>query len=64
MQTDRKFDIKRVMEKIKKEIRKWLDHITELNLNEENLMEAINSRAIPVASYVMNVYNLRNSDLD
>ena len=52
------------MEKIKKEIRKWLDHITGLNLNGQNLMEAINSRVVRVTGYVANIYNLRNSDLD
>ena len=37
------------MERVKKEIRKRLDHPTELNLNDRNLMKAINCRVIPVA---------------
>ena len=36
-----KIDAKRVMERVKKEIRKRLDHLTELNLNGQNLMKAI-----------------------
>ena len=38
-----KIDVKRVMERVKKEIRKRLDHLTSLNLNDQNLMKAINS---------------------
>ena len=59
-----KIDVKRVMEKVKKEIRKRLDHLTSLNLNDQNLMKAINCRAIPVAGYVMHVCNLRKGELD
>ena len=58
-----KIDVKRVMERIKKEIRR-LDHLTRLNLDDKNLMKAINSRVIPVAGYVMNVCNLGKGDLD
>ena len=56
-------DVKRVMERETKKIRR-LDHLTRLNLNDENLMKAINSRVIPAADYVMNVCNLRKGDLD
>ena len=59
-----KIDLKRVMERVKKEIRKRLDHLTSLNLNDQNLMLAINSRVIPVAGYVMNVCHLGKNDLD
>ena len=38
-----KIDMKRVMERVKKEIRKRLNHLTSLNLNDQNLMKAINS---------------------
>ena len=41
-----KIDVKRVMERVKKEIRKRLEHLTELNLNDQNLMKAINCRVI------------------
>ena len=44
-----KIDVKRVMERVKKEIRKRLDHLTSLNLNDQSLLKAINSRVIPVA---------------
>ena len=59
-----KIDVKRVMERVKKEIRRRLDHLTGLNLNDKNLMKAINCRVIPVAGYVMNVCNLGKGDLD
>ena len=59
-----KIDTKRVMERVKKEIRKRLDHLTRLNLNDVNLMKAINCQLIPVADQVMNVCNLGKDDLD
>ena len=37
-----KIDVIRVMERVKTEIRKRLDHLTGLNLNDKNLMKAIN----------------------
>ena len=52
------------MEGAKKEIRKRLDHLVRLNLNDKDLMKVINWRVIPVAGYVMNVYNLGKGDLD
>ena len=58
-----KIDVKRVMERVKKEIRKRLDHLMGLNLNDKNLMKAINCRVIPIAGYVMNVCNLGKGDL-
>ena len=58
-----KSDVKRVMERVKKEIRR-LGHLMGLNLNNKNLMKAINCRVIPVAGYLMNVCNLGKSDLD
>ena len=37
-----KRDVKRVMERVKKEIRRRLDHLMGLNLNDKNLMKEIN----------------------
>ena len=59
-----KIDVKRVMEIVKKEIRKRLDHLMGLNLNDKNLMKAINCQVIPIAGYVMNVCNLGKGDLE
>ena len=59
-----KIDVKRVMERVKTEIRRRLDHLTRLNLNDKNLMKAINCQVIPVAGYVMDVCNLGKSDLE
>ena len=43
-----KIDVKRVMERVKKEIRRRLGHLMRLNLNDGNLMKASNCRVIPV----------------
>ena len=59
-----KIDVKRVNERVKKEIKRRLDHLTELNLNDKNMMKAINCRVISVAGYVMNICNLGKGDLD
>ena len=59
-----KIDVKRVMERVKKEIGKRLDHLTWLNLNDQNLMKAINCRVVPVAGYVMNVCHSRKRELE
>ena len=59
-----KIDVKRVMERVKKEIRRRLDHLTGLNFNDKKMMKAINCQVIPVAGYVMNDCNLGKGDLD
>ena len=48
-----KIDVKRVMERLKNEIRKRLDQLVSLNLNDQNLVRAINCRVIPVAGYIV-----------
>ena len=58
-----KNDVKWVVERVKTEIRKRLDHLMELNLNDKKLMKAINCWVIPVAGYIMNVCNLGKGDL-
>ena len=53
------------MERVKREIRKKLDHLKGLNLNDKNLMmKEINYWVMPVAGYVMNICYLGKSDLD
>ena len=52
------------MERIKKEIRKTLLHLTGLNLNDKNLMKVINCWVVTVAGYIMNVCNLAKGDLE
>ena len=59
-----KIDVKRVIERVKKEIKRRLDHLTGLNLNDKNLMKVITCRVIPVASYKMNVFNRDKGDSD
>ena len=49
---------------MKKEIRKRLEQPVEMNLNDENLMKAINCRVVPVVTYIMNVCNLRKGDIE
>ena len=52
-----KFDVKKVMQRVKKEIAKRLEQLIEVNLNDENLVKTINSRVVPIAGYVMTVCN-------
>ena len=59
-----KINVKRVMERVKNEIMRRLDHLMSLHLNDQNLMKAINCRVILVAGYVMNVCNLGKGELD
>ena len=56
-------NVKRVMERMKNEIMRRLDHLMGLHLNDQNLMKAINCRVISVAGYVMNVCNLGKGEL-
>ena len=48
---DDKMPVKRIMERVTKEIGKRLFHFIGL---DQNLMRAINSRMISIAGYVMN----------
>ena len=48
-------DVKKVLERVKKEIKKRTEHLVKLHLNGKNLMKAINCRVIPVTGYIMNV---------
>ena len=48
-------DVKKVLERVKKEIKKRTEHLVKLHLNDKNLMKAINCRVIPVTGYIMNV---------
>ena len=57
-------DVKCVMERVKAEVRKRLEQLIGKQLNDENLMKAINCRVIPVAGYVMNVCTLGKGDLE
>ena len=59
-----KIDVKRVMERVKKEIRKRLDHLMRLHLNDKNQMKGINCRVMAVTGKVMNVCNLGKGELD
>ena len=44
-----------VMGELKNELKKRLDNLMELNLNEQNLMKVINCHLISVLGYVMHV---------
>ena len=59
-----KIDVKKVMQRVKKEVAKRLEQVIEVNLNDENLVKAINSRVVPVAGYVINVRNLGKGDIE
>ena len=57
-------DVKKVLERVKKEIKKCAEHLVKLHLNDKNLMEAINCRVIPVAGYIMNVCVIIKGELE
>ena len=57
-------DVKEVLERVKKEIKKRTEHLVKLHLNYKNLMKAINSRVIPVAGYIINVCVIRKGELE
>ena len=50
-----RIDVKMAMERVKKEVRKRTKELVKRNLNDKHLMQAVNTRVIPVADYVMNV---------
>ena len=47
--------MKRVTEKVKKEIEKRMEQLVKTSVNDENFIKAISCRVIPVAGYVVNV---------
>ena len=57
-------DVKKVLERVKKEIKKRTEHLVMLHLNAKNLIKAINCRVIPVAGYIMNVCVIRKGELE
>ena len=59
-----KIDVKRLMQRVKKKVKKRLEQLVKTNLNDESLMKAINCRIVPVAGYVMNVCSLRKGDIE
>ena len=62
-QTD-DIDVRKVLGRVKKEIKKRTEHLIKLYLNDKNLMKAINCRVIPVAGYIMNVCMIRKGELE
>ena len=52
------------MDRVKNEIPRRLEHLMSLQLNDQNLMKAINCRVIPVAGYFMNDCNLGKGELE
>ena len=62
-QQGEKLMLKKVMERVKKEIKIRSEQIMETSLNDENLIKAINCRVIPVAGYIMNLCNLSTDDI-
>ena len=57
-------DVKKVLERVKKEIKKCTKHLVKLHLNDKNLMKAINCRVMPVAGYIMNECVIRKGELE
>ena len=57
-------DVKKVLERVKKETKKRTEHLVKLYLNDKNLMKAINCRVIPVSGYIVNVCMIRKGELE
>ena len=57
-------DVKKVLERVKKEIKKGTEHLVKLHLNDKNLMKVIKCRMISVAGYIMNVCVIRKGELE
>ena len=56
-------DVKKILERVKKETKKRTEHLVKLRLNDKNLMKPINCRVIPVAGYIMNLCVIRKEEL-
>ena len=54
---------KEVFERIKTEVENRLEILIKTELNDRNLMKAINSTVIPVAAYPMNVCRFSKEEL-
>ena len=52
------------MERVKIELIRRMELLTKTELNDENLMTAINSKVIPVAAYTMNICRSTKAELD
>ena len=57
-------DTDAVYEKVKAEMAKRMKALTSTELYERNLIKAINTRVVPVASYVMNVCDFNQKQID
>ena len=55
---------KQVYERVKEEMKKRLKLLMKSELNDENLIQAINSKVIPVAAYPMNVCKITKDELN
>ena len=51
------------MERVKIELIRKLELLTKTELNDENLMTAINSKVVPVAAYTMNICHFTQAEL-
>ena len=54
---------KEVYNRVKEEIIRRMNIITRTELNDKNLVKAINAKVIPVAAYPMNVCKFTQSEL-
>ena len=55
---------KQVYERVKREMTKRLKLLMKSELNDENLIQAINSKVIPVAAYPMSVCKMKKCELN
>lgn len=55
--------VKTVFERVKNELQRRLSLLMKTELNDQNLMKAINCKVIPIAAYPMNVCRFTKADL-
>ena len=56
--------MKRIFERVKEEVKKRVQMLTNTKLNDVNLKCAINAKVIPVAAYPMNVCKFTSGELN
>ena len=57
-------ETKEVYNRVKEEINRRLQMLTKTELNDKNLIKAINTKVIPVAAYPMNVCKFTKAELN
>ena len=57
-------DVKKVLERVKKEMSNRLDKVLSTGLSDKNMVKALNTHVLPVAGYVMNMCKISETELN